>query len=171
MIQMSKTESAFFEEAEKRANKEAESQKEKDAAEWWNFEGKGGEEPQPTFKGYFVQGTYHEKEGSSGPYTCLLAYLRDLDGVLWRAWFSAGVAIRQLQDASPAQDTLVMINYEGEIESNRNAGRKFKAYRVIADEQDAEYWNAIHREFLSRSTTSQASVGTTTSLPPGEAPF
>ena len=171
---MSKTEDAFFERAKADQEQAAEIEAAKEAAEWWNFEGKGGEEAQPLFVGYFVDAPFIEKEGSDGKYTCILAYLRDIEGVLWKAWFSAGAAIRQFKDNAPAPESMILINYEGEVESNRNKGRKFKSYRITVDKQDGDHWMSLQKAYDARRFDVDGGVRTQaapTPLAAGEAPF
>ena len=163
-----KSDKEFFDKAAKAADEKAETEAEQNAAEWWNFEGKGGEEPAPLFRGTFVSAAFKEKQGSSGPYECLLCYFRDLDDVLYKAWFSAGGAVRGLRDAAPAVGTLMMVRFDGEMDSN-TSGRKFKAYSVVADAQDEELWNSYYKTFQSRSVA--VATSGPAALAPDEAPF
>jgi hypothetical protein len=163
-----KSDKEFFDKAAKQADTDRDVEKEQNEAEWWNFEGKGGETPEPTFKGTFVSAEYKEKQGSSGPYTCIMAYFRDLDDTLFKVWLSAGGAVRGMRDAAPAVGTLMMVRFEGEQESN-TSDRKFKAYSVVADEQDDELWDSYMKAFNSRSV--EVATSKRSELAPDEAPF
>jgi len=165
-----KKEESFFDDAAERAAEQAETEAEQQNAPWWNFEGKGGEEAQPMFKGSFVSAEMKEKKGTNNqPYICLFVYLRDLEGTLYKAWLSASGAVRGLQDAAPAPGSLLFIKYEGEKESSTTQGRKFKSYSVIADVQDPDYWTSVAKAFASRNVEVTAKAAPT--LDPNEAPF
>lgn len=168
---MSKKEDAFFDDAADKADAKAAADKEQNEAEWWNFEGKGGDEAHPEFKGTFVSAEFKEKTGDTGPYTCIMAYVRDLDDTLFKAWFSAGAAVRGLTDAAPAVGSLTMIRFEGQQDSNTSK-RKFKAYSVVTDIQDDELWASYQKAFHSRNVAvAQGKAAGGTDLSPDEAPF
>jgi hypothetical protein len=170
-IQMTKkSDKEFFDKAGNEADEKAATEEEQNAAPWWNFEGKGGEEAHPTFQGRFVSAEYKEKQGSNGPYDCLMCYFRDIDKdeTLYKVWFSAGGAVRGMRDASPAVGTLLMVRFEGEQDSS-TSGRKFKAYSVVADEQDDELWGSYMKAYQSRSV--QVAQSGPKDLAPDEAPF
>ena len=163
-----KTDKEFFDKAKTDAKAASEAEEEQAAAPWWNFEGKGGEKAFPEFQGTFVSCEIKEKTGDNGSYTCLLVYVRDLKDELYKAWFSAGAAVRGMKEAAPAVGSLTMIRYEGQKQSN-TSDRKFKAYTVVTDKQDYELWNSYQKAFDSRSVT-VARPGIST-LSPDEAPF
>ena len=102
-------------------------------------------------------------------YPCIMAYARDLDGTLFKMWLSAGGAVRGLKDAAPAVGSLLLIRFEGQQES-KTSDRKFKAYSVVADQQDPELWDSYRKVFESRAVG--VGQGTrVTELAPDEAPF
>jgi hypothetical protein len=165
-----KKEPAFFDDAADKADARLAKEKEQNEAEWWNFEGKGGDEAHPEFKGTFVSAEFKEKKGDNGPYTCIIAYLRDLDDTLFKAWFSAGAAVRGLTDSAPAVGSLTMIRFEGQQDSG-TSNRKFKAYSVVTDEQDDELWNSYTKAFHARSVEVARGGTEAPSISSDEAPF
>jgi hypothetical protein len=164
-----KDDKQFFDDAEKNADKAAEVEAEQNDAPWWNFEGKGGEEAFPNFKGRFEFAQLHEKQGTTGMYDCLMVYARDLDDVLYKMWLSAGGAVRGVKDAAPAVGSLLLIRFEG-VQESKTSDRKFKAYSVVSDQQDEALWDSYRKAFESRSVA--VAKGTrVTELAPDEAPF
>jgi hypothetical protein len=169
---MSKKEETFFDDAADTADARLAKEKEQNEAEWWNFEGKGGDEAHPEFKGTFVSAEFKEKTGDNGSYMCIMGYVRDLDDQLFKIWLSAGAAVRGLEDAAPAEGSLTMIRYEGQQDSS-TSGRKFKAYSIVTDVQDGELWSSYRKAFNARSVDVARVTGKIpgSDISPEEAPF
>lgn len=166
---MSKTED-FFDKAADQADEATKLEERKAKAEWWNFEGKGGEDAQPEFKGKFLEAALIEKQGDNGSYPCVLAFLEDMDGTMFKAWFSAGSAVRAFNDTEPAAGALVYLRYEGKRKTDR--GNEQKVYSLVADTQDPELWGAYRKKRDSRSVRVGAAQGTSApAISPDEAPF
>lgn len=160
----------FFDNAADAADAATALEERKSKAEWWNFEGKGGEDAQPEFKGRFMEGALIEKQGDNGPYRCVLAFLEDVEGTLFKAWFSAGSAVRAFTDTAPAVGSLVYIRFEGKRKTDR--GNEAKAYSLVADKQDDALWDSYKKKLLSRSVAVGGSQGTSVpDISPDEAPF
>lgn len=90
---------------------------------------------------------------------------------LYTVWCGAYLLEQAIIDVAPAKDTLVVVQYHGKQQSNKNPDRSFNVFTLEAEESDFAYWDDIRAKARAEAASVTAAPAARQSFGPDEAPF
>jgi hypothetical protein len=145
----------WFDEAEKAMAEDT-----TDDSETWD------PKPGDILKGVFLKGRVN-RGGEYGP--SLMVLIKEIGTeTTYRLFANRKMLKDGLFEALPAKGSLISIKFEGEKEPQKEGGRKYFGYQVMAQQQDTDYWGILARDLYAKPAHQNPVA---TQIGPDEDPF